>query len=1528
MMFYRPTVSQRLIWLDQAKSPGSAKYNIGGYAFLEGQFLYHAFYTTLKKIIDSQEAYCTFFQEVNYDLVCVVQDKRREYNIKFIDFSMEPDAESEAEKWMQNDFGIAFQVENNFLYNFTLLKISEEKYFWYAKIHHLISDGFSFKLLLNQAAEIYDACIQSGDHEEVNYAYSEYAAEDEIYYQSPSAQDDKKFWMDEFRELPAELLHKRAAGIKAHEETAGSDTLYLSRELKQILEDAAERHHVSVFNIILGILLIYFGRSREQQAVTFGIPVLNRTRKRYRFTAGVFMNLLALNFPLQEEDSFAAVVKAIKDKMSKALRHQRYQYGNLISDLQIPHDRTLFDIRVSYEDFSFTSDFGGLKTGAVALSNHAEIDKLAIYLRDYHDEGFDVRFVYNKAYFDKETIGSVKNSIRHMIASLASYEDQPVNSIDLLDAEERNKIIQLSAGPVKHRPQHSFLDMWKQVVETFPENICIACHTGSYNYQETNYWASKIARGLLNRDVRSGERIALLLPRSEKMVTGMLGAMMAGLIYIPLDPEYPEERIRYILQHAHCACLLTSQEIGNPGSQVEGVKRLYIEDLLNDSAITKGDNRHVAVDDDQPCYIIYTSGSTGKPKGVSIAHRSLLDYVCTFQEYFRLKEEDVMVQLASVSFDTSVEEIFPILGVGGRLNIWKDRKDIFGLADFIGEEAVTILSSNPLTIKYLNTLALPESLRIVISGGDVLKMDYVDNLIRDGIKVFNTYGPTESTVCATYYPVTRDTGVMPIGKPITNREVFILNSRLQLQPLGVEGEICIGGAGLALEYVGDAQQTARSFVPHVLQEGKKMYRTGDAGILMPDGNIIFKGRKDNQLKYRGYRIEAEEVERVIIERGKVNNCVVCVSEFRNDPVLIAYVEVDYLTEDLSYLLKKKIAAWLPSYMVPEVIVVMDSFPMLVSGKVDKKSLPVIQPEMFRTEKTEKVAPQTALEKQLYSIWTELLPSGSFGTTDSFFDLGGHSLLAMQLLNYYFQSLEVKLSLKELFECPTIRQQAVLIEGKATEQYKRIAAIAPAADYPVSYGQRRLWVLSQFENISRAYHLSGYAQLEGHYEPSCLQQAIQHVIDRHEILRTVFYENEAGELRQSVIPAGELMFRLTDAGTEMPTLSEAAAYIRASSTAAFDLAKAPLFRAGLIRVQPDLYVFYYHMHHIISDGWSMELLAREVMEAYAIFEKGQLPPSLPLRIQYKDYAVWQQDQLAGDTFKTIRAYWLEQISGELPVLTVPTARQRPPVMTQHGFELAGVIPKETVEKLLTLCRQHQATLFMGLYSVMNALLYRYTGQEDIIMGSPVAAREDRDLEDQIGFYVNTLAMRTRFSRKDSFYTLLGKVREVTLAAYNHQMYPFDRLIEDLHLRRDLSRNPVFDIMFTLQNRYDKRKAIAGSVSGEAIEEIGACTVKLDLNIEFTEDAAGLQMLLQFNTDIYNKEDMVRLMQHYRLLLASICADPESVMEELDYLPADESNKIITVFNDTAANWPATETIVTLLEQQVARTPEQTALVCGD
>ena len=1023
-------------------SNNPSKYNIGGYVVLQGRLSYELFEQALKAVLASQEIYSAIFTAHGKDLSWYTSDAAADFRLDVIDLSHRDNAASLAREWMEEDFSMPFQIadNSNYLFQIRLFKIAAETHYCYAKIHHIIGDGWSFKLLLSQLATAYNELSAGVKPALQEYHYSDYVLDDEAYQQSATAMDDKQFWLGEYAIHPGELFRKiEQRGRDAV--PAGTATLFVPASIKTQLQSVAERHKSSVFQVIMSLLLVYFARTRQQDRIAVALPVLNRSKKVYKHTAGVFMNLMCPVFDINTAGSLPELLNEVRTKMYACLKHQRYQYGNLVKDLQASHvGKPVYQLRVSYEDFDFNAGFSGITASTTALSNHFEVEPLSIYIRDYNDQGFDVRFIYNKAYFNEDMIGNISDVLLELMSGLTVLIDAPLSELPVIGKEEKNRILSFAKGQRSSWSYKTYIEMWRNAAERFPDNIAVSTAEDRYSYREIDVKVRSLVNVLLSRGTEQRETIGLLLPRTAAMVIGMLGCMMAGAVYLPIDPEEPVDRINNFLKSGACKRLITTGDLQKV-PQLNDVEIIRVDDIAvnNDLPVTLPETRIVLPSD--ACYIIHTSGSTGVPKAVAVSHHSFINYVCHFQQYFGLTAEDVVLQHAAISFDIAMEEIFPILGVGGRVYILEDRKNIKRIIETLEREQVSIISSTPLVLKQLNGQLDATVLRLVISGGDVLRPGYIDDILAKGIPVYNTYGPTECTICATYHRVGKEETDIAIGKPIANCDVYILDKEGRLQPVGVDGEIYIGGSGVAIGYMNDPELSQAKFIDHELSPKGKLYRSGDIGRYTTTGVLLYAGRTDVQLKVRGIRIEPGEIERTMMECPGVRSAVViAVPEPVYGAIPVAFVIFDTVesTDTQLQTLKSFLRCRLPEYMMPARTIPVNDIPLNTQGKPDKAVLiNLIQMDVPDRKDRPLKQPANNTEEVLMEIWISILDTTDISVTDNFFDLGGHSLKAAALVSEIYDRFDVDISIAEIFASPTIQQLGELISQQENSQFEYV-----------------------------------------------------------------------------------------------------------------------------------------------------------------------------------------------------------------------------------------------------------------------------------------------------------------------------------------------------------------------------------------------------------------------------------------------------------------------------------------------------------
>ena len=1094
-------------------------------------------------------------------------------------------------------------------------------------------------------------------------------------------------------------------------------------------------------------------------------------------------------------------------------------------------------------------------------------------------------------------------------------------------------------------------------------------------YRELDARAEGLARVLSAEGVGRGARVAVCLERGVDLVVAFLAALKAGAAYVPLDPEYPAERLAFMLADSRAAVLVTRSlmrarlpvaglpviEMGAGGLVAGGASSAPPPGELGD--VPRGSD---------PAYLIYTSGSTGTPKGVLVDHRAVVRLVVG-TDYVRLGPSDRLAQTSNASFDAVTFEIWGAL-LNGACLVGIEREVTLSphrlAARLRGEGITTLFVTTALFHQVAHEApAAFQTVQTVLFGGESADPEAVRRVLAAGRpgRLLNVYGPTEATAFATCHEISalaEDATVVPIGRPIAHTPVYVLDARGDLAPIGVPGELYVGGPGVALGYLGRPEATAERFVPdpHAGEPGARMYRTGDRARWRKDGCLEFLGRADHQVKLRGFRIEPGEIEAVLGRCPGVRQAVVVAREDRpGEKYLAAYVVADEETRasEVRAFLRER----LPEYMVPAAVVSLASLPQTPSGKIDRKQLPVPSPEAAPEGLA--VAARTPTEALVASIVAEVLGRAEVGVEDDFFDIGGHSLLATQVLSRIRKAFGRELSLRVLFETPTVAGLARQLDAAEREGPGRrnegpsLVPVPRTGELPLSFAQQRLWFLDQLEPGSPFYNIPVAVRLSGALEVASLRASLEEVVRRHEALRTRF-ESREGRPVQVILPRLALPLEPVDlAGLgEEERATRARALAREEASQPFDLQRGPLLRATLLRLGPEEHVLLLTMHHIVSDGWSMSVLVRELCALYAAFSAVAPSPSPPspspspspsppspspslggLAIQYADYAVWQREWLAGEVLEAQLGYWKKVLGGPLPVLELPTDRPRPPVQSHRGARHVFTLSPDLLAALEALSRQENVTLFMTLLGAFQTLLHRYSGQRDIIVGSPIAGRHLAETEGLteglIGFFVNTLALRTDFREvggRLDFRSLLGRVREVTLGAYGHQDLPFERLVEELRPERDPSRTPVFQVMFVLQNLPMPPLSSAGLVVTPLDGDVGIAKFDLTLSLQEPEErSGGLRGVLEYNTDLFEAATVERMAGHFRRLLEGVVEAPDQSLAELPLLTAVEREQLLERWSQRPvgerSEWQRASVEV-LFAQEAARRPEATAVIFGD
>ncbi|MEI6145688.1 MAG: amino acid adenylation domain-containing protein [Methylococcales bacterium] len=1067
------------------------------------------------------------------------------------------------------------------------------------------------------------------------------------------------------------------------------------------------------------------------------------------------------------------------------------------------------------------------------------------------------------------------------------------------------------------------------VSRTFPHNTAISEADRNISYEQLNHCINQAALQIAEYDIKNGDVVGLLIGASIDYVIAMLAVLKVGGVFMAIDPETPKKRLEYIIQKTSPKLIITHKPELN-----ELVADYSITTtILKTSPEQIASEPDVLVDGDDSAYIVFTSGSTGYPKAIEGQHKGLSHFIHWEMKTFELTQNTRAAWLAPPTFDVSLRDIFAALLSGGTLVIPDPelRKKASYLPTWLADNKITLLHCVPSLFRLLMkedlaaTNLLPDLQTVLLAGEPLYAKDVMAwrDLVGERIQLVNVYGPSETTLAKAYYPIkdlpAQPQAMIPIGQAISNTALLIIKNN-RLCAIGEIGEIYIKTPFRTKGYYRDPELTADVFVQNPLHQDSIdiIYKSGDLGRYSSDHSVEFLGRQDNQVKINGVRIELTEIEQAMLTHEAIEQAVVITQSIdKQDQVLVCYfVASTPLSNDA---LREHLRLWLPSAMLPTFFVALAEMPFNLHGKVDRKALPKPD-ELLYAEHYQ--APETDLEIELVKLWQQLLGLNKIGVNHAFIDMGGDSLKAMRMVSGIYKSFNVDISLKDFFAGPTIRQLAHLIATAKETDQQVITPTATDSDYALSHSQKRLWLMDQMHIDSVAYNLPEALLIKGELNVQALRDALQCLVDRHESLRTGFIERN-GEPRQ-VIEDIKVELPVIDLSAFPDPKAQALSYVEKDLHSAFDLRSVPLFRSSALKLSQQEHVLLFNVHHIISDGWSLGILTREWLTFYrALQEKSDISLA-PLTVHYRDYAAWQNDYLKSPLATKHKEYWLKNLSGSLPVLDFPTDFPRPMTQTFNGDTLHFKLPEFALQQFQTLLSESQSSLFMGLNAVVKILLFRYTGQQDLIVGTPVAGRGHADLENQLGFYVNTLALRDDIQPEQSFEELLEKIKATAIAAFDHQLYPFDLLVNDLTIQRDMSRSPVFDVMVALQNN-EAGLSILDNLSIESfVKENHWDISRYDLLFHFKEEADGLAIDINFNPDLFAKTRIQRLGEHVLQLFDSIVQQPKSAVGKLALLTTTEIQQLAS-FNPSVTDIASNQTIADVFERWVLLNPENTALI---
>lgn len=1474
-VFYRTSPAQQRVYFLHQMEPNQVSQNMFGQISIIGKYDEKALIASLQQVMKRHEAFRTSFHIIDGEIVQQIAGELG-FNVRVHSMDRE-EFEAYADGFVQ-----PFRLELAPLVRAELIKIDNEQAELLIDMHHIISDGYSMSILTNELFAFY----HGNPLPEIKFEYKDFAEWQNQLLIGEVMEQQETYWLEQFKE-EVPVLQLPADGSRAMEWSSEGQrvTCSLQSSLIRSLQEMSQQTGTTLYMVLLAAYNVLLHKYTGQEDIVVGTPVSGRNHPNIESMIGIFIQTMGIRTKPQANKRFTDYLEEVKRQTLDAFENQDYPFDWLVEKLNVQRETTgksLFNTMFVYQNIEFQEIHQDRCTFRVKERNPGvSLYDLMLTIEDAGQQ-LDIHFDFNPNQFEQETVEQIIRHYTRILDSLVKEPEKSLSSVPMLSDIERHQLLMECNDTETPLPHSDTVCQWfEKQAEQRPDYEAVIFGNERCTYRQLNERANQLARTLRTKGVQADQFVAIICPHRIELIVGILAVLKAGGAYVPIDPEYPEDRIQYMLKDSEAKIVLTQLDLHKHLTLDADVVLLdeessYHEDRSNLEPICGANDL---------AYMIYTSGSTGNPKGVLIEHRGLANYIGWAKEVYVNDEKTNFPLYSSVSFDLTVTSIFTPLITGNTIIVYDGEDKSAVLSTIMQDPRIDIIKLTPAHLHVLKEMNIAEgtTVRKMIVGGENLSTRLAQSIseqFKGQLDIFNEYGPTEAVVgCMIYrYDAERDRReFVPIGTPAANTSIYVLDAIMNLVPIGVPGEMYISGAGVARGYWNRPGLTAEKFVHNPFAPGTIMYKTGDLAKRLRDGNLIYLGRIDEQVKIRGHRIELGEVEAAMHKVEAVQKAVViareeedgllqlCAYYVSNKPITIAEI-------------REQLSQELPDYMIPSHYVQLEQLPLTSNGKINRKALPA--PEVSLEQIAEYVPPGNEVESKLAALWQEVLGIHRVGIKHNFFDLGGNSIRATALAARIHKELDVNLSVKDIFKFPTIEQLANMALRMEKIRYVSIPSAQEMSYYPVSSAQKRMYLLSHAEGGELTYNMTGAMSVEGAIDLDRLTAAFQKLIERHEVLRTSF-ELYEGEPAQRIHPSVEFTIEQIQAREE-EVEDRVLDFIKS-----FDLTKPPLMRVGLIELTPEKHVLLVDMHHIISDGVSMNILMKDLNQFY----EGNEPDPLP--IQYKDYAVWQQTETQRQNIKKQEAYWLNHFHDEIPVLDMPTDYERPAIRNYEGESFEFLIPTELKQRLSQMEEATGTTLYMILMAAYMILLSKYSGQEDIVVGTPVAGRSHMDVESVVGMFVNTLVIRNHPAGRKTFEDYLNEVKENMLNAYQNQDYPLEELIQHVHLPKDSSRNPLFDTMFVLQN-LDQAELNLDSLRFTPYK-LHHTVAKFDLTLSIQTNQDKHHGLFEYSKKLFKKSRIEALSKDYLHILSAISQQPSIQIEhiELNGSTAEDDNMIHSI-----------------------------------
>ena len=1417
--------------------------------------------------------------------------------------------ESEVKKIEQAMVNYKFNIINSVLFYFKIVVFGNGFCSIILNLSHIIADSWSLGLTIQEIIKEYHALKNNEILPETNNSYIDYIKSEQVYKNSEKYKNDKKYWEDIFSTIPEQATIPSVKKIKSNiSNKANRKSFSLNAKLVKKINDFCKKEKLSVFNFLMAVYSIYLGRVSNLDDFVIGTPILNRTNFKDKHTTGMFVNTVPVRINIAENDTFVEFVHKVGSTIMSTLKHQKYSYNAILDDLRTKNKNipNLYNMIISYQiTKAFDENLGNYK-GNWVFNNYCGND-FNIHISDINDTG---ELIFNYDYLiDKYSFTDVKN-LHNRILSIINQiiEDTTITTdkIQIVTEKEKNKILyEFNNTAVDYPKNKTIVDLFEEQVEKTPNNIAVVCNNKSLTYKELNEKANLLANHLIKNNINNSDIVGIMVNRSLEMIIGLLGILKAGAAYLPLDPDYPNERISYILKDSNCKTILVNNNTSDSLSNNYYKINISLNSNIYKHKEKKNLNKKVNAND--LIYLIYTSGSTGNPKGVMITHGNIINFINAEKQHIDFNSKKVMLSVTTISFDIFGLEIWCSLAFGMKVVIATDEEQTsaLGLKSLCNKYDIDMIQTTPSRYSTLlndtSDLEFLNNLSDIMVGGEPFPELLLKKLKKfTNANIWNMYGPTETTIWSTIKKM-NNTSKITIGHPISNTTCYILDKNKNLLPPYTPGELYIGGSGVSKGYFKLNELTNTRFLQSTFRNDEIIYNTGDLAYYTNSGEIVHLGRTDFQIKIRGYRIELEEIENTILTFPGISSCIVTTT--KDNSKLCAYcTSNDMLNIDkLKDFLSKK----LPIYMIPNYFMQIEEFPYTPNGKIDKKALPLPQIDVKR----EIIGSRNKTDTFIINELKKLLNLSEISISDSFLEIGGDSLTAINLSTLISNKYNIDFTVKDIFEARTIENlsDSILNKEKLASNIKLVKA-SNCDNYHVSSAQKRVFFSSKLAGEKNIlYNMPGIITFSQKPDLSKLTDCFNQLIDRHDIFRTSF-KIIGSEVYQKINE--DINFNITKK-TDNRKLED----IFDDFVKPFDLSKAPLLRAKLIKNNNE-YILLFDIHHIICDGLSLSIFINELSDLY----NGK---SLkPLTFRYVDYAESEFKALK-QNLNTSKEYWTNQFKDDVPILNLPTDYPRPINQNFVGCKVHKIIDKNTLEKINNLSKNLNITPYMLLLSCYYILLSKYTLQDDITVGTAISGRTNKKTLNLIGMFVNSLPLRRHIDSSLKFIDFLNNIKQYLLESYEHSDYPFDELVKELDLSRDANRNPLFDTMFTYQNESFSSINFGGIKSHIDIPDTKIS--KFDLSLEIVPNSEHFQLNFEFATSLFDKSTIERLSNHYLNIIKAVTNNINIKIDEIDMLSNDEKDQILLEFNNTDTIYPRNNTVIQLFEEQVDKNPNDIAVV---